>query len=272
MSKPSIFSKDYVRKMKKRKRMIILITVISICVVAIIIYNTNIKKLDFTNVRASIQAWVDSGKTEEELAEENINEEVTDDTTEATEEETVEEEPKREELTVEANLAEGVKANIKYIDNNGVKEIQSVEVPEGYQYNISPIKDKVLFIDSAQNMKIVSLDGSIADITKTEYISQAGSTFPKDQILAATPTYTWHGQPKFIDDNKVIYVSELPYFGNNGAKKYVWVYDVLNNTHQTIWNFVGSDITIGDVVPEKGITIVVDGVTYYMNANGEISQ
>ena len=271
MSKPSIFSKDYERKMKKRKRMIVLITVISICVVGVIIFNTNIKKLDFTNVRASIQAWVDSGKTEEELAEENINDVNDTDTTENEAPEAAEE-AKPEESVVEANLAEGVKANIKCVDNNGVKQIESVEVPEGYQYNISPNKDKVVFIDPAQNMKIALLDGNVLDITKTEYISQAGSTFPKDQILAATPTYTWHAQPKFVDENKVVYVSELPYFQNNGTKKYVWVYDAANNTHKTIWNFIGSDITIGDLVPEKGITITVNGATYYMNANEEISQ
>jgi len=39
-----------------------------------------------------------------------------------------------------------------------------------------------------------------------------------------------------------------------------------------VWNFVGTDIVIGDVLPEKGISITVDGNVYYMNSNGEISQ
>ena len=135
-----------------------------------------------------------------------------------------------------------------------------------------PQKDKVVFIDSAQNMKVADVLGNVSDITKTEYISQAGSTFPKEQILAATPTYTWHSQPKFIDDNTIVYVSELPYFRNSGQKKYVWIYDAVNNIHKTVWNFVGTDIVIGDVIPDKGITITADGAVYYLNANEEISQ
>lgn len=271
MSKPSIFSKDYERKMRKRKRIIVLISIISVFVIGIVVFNTKIKNLDFTDLRANIQAWVDSGKTDEELENQNtdIKEDVDD--SEETKPE-IQEETKPEELIVEVNLSQGITAKLKYAENNGMKEIQSVEAPEGYQFNISPQKDKAVFIDAGQNMKIAGIDGTVTDITKTEYISQAGSTFPKDQILAATPTYTWHSQPKFIDDNKVIYVSELPYFGNSGQKKYVWIYDVTSNTHKTVWSFVGTDIIIGDLVQDKGTTVVVDGITYYINSNEEIIQ
>lgn len=266
MSKPSIFSKDYERRMRKRKRIIVLITLISILAIGIVVFNTKIKNLDFTNVRANIQAWVDSGKTEEELESENMKE------TQEEKPEEIQEETKARDLFVEVALAEGVNAKLKYLEDNGLKQIETVDVPEGYQFNISPQKDKVVFIDSAQNMKVADVLGNVSDITKTEYISQAGSTFPKEQILAATPTYTWHSQPKFIDDNTIVYVSELPYFRNSGQKKYVWIYDAINNIHKTIWNFVGTDIVIGDVVPDKGITITADGAVYYLNANEEISQ
>ena len=266
MSKPSIFSKDYERKMRKRKRIIVLITLISVCAIGIIIFNTKIKNLDFTNVRANIQAWVDSGKTEEELESENIKE------THEEEPEEVKEETKAKDLFVEVVLAEGVNAKIKYIEDNGLKQIETIDVPEGYSFNVSPQKDKVVFLDPAQNMKVADITGNVVDITKKEYISQAGSTFPKDQILAATPTYTWHSQPKFIDDNKIVYVSELPYFKNSGQKKYVWIYDAVNNIHKTVWNFIGTDIVIGEVVPDKGITITADGAVYYLNSNEEISQ
>ena len=173
---------------------------------------------------------------------------------------------------VDVVLGEGVNAKLKYIENNGLKQIETVEAPESYQFNISPQKDKVVFLDSSQNMKTADITGKVVDITKTEYISQAGSTFPKEQILAATPTYIWHSQPKFIDDNTIVYVSELPYFRNSGQKKYVWIYDAVNNVHKTVWNFVGTDIVIGDVIPDKGITITADGTVYYLNANEEISQ
>ena len=117
MSKPSIFSKDYERRMRKRKRIIVLITLISVCTIGIVIFNTKIKNLDFTNVRANIQAWVDSGKTEEELENENINE------THEEELEEVKEETKAKDLFVEVVLAEGVNAKIKYIEDNRLKQL-----------------------------------------------------------------------------------------------------------------------------------------------------
>ena len=40
--------------------------------------------------------------------------------------------------------------------------------------------------------------GNISDITKVSYISQAGTTFPKDTILQSNPSYLWHSQAKFI--------------------------------------------------------------------------
>lgn len=263
MGKPSIFSKDYKKKMKRRKRWITLAIIGIILAIGAIVFNSEVKNMDFTNMRAKIQAWVDSGKQE------NTVEEA------PKEEETVENVEKQEEvktpekLYMDFNINEGVVVKAEYTEEGG-KKFVAVDPIEGYTFNISPTGQKLLVLDNNQNILICSLDGAITNATKTTYVSKSGTTFAKDSILASNPTYTWHSEAKFIDDNYIVYVSEMPYFNTAGSTKYLWIHDLANGTDNTIWAIKGSNIVVSDVVPEKGITINVDGNVSYLNANGEI--
>ena len=72
MAKPSIFSRDYERKMKKRKKRVILTIIIIALIVVCGVFKFIISDLDFSNLRARLQAWVDSGKTQEDLDKEAL--------------------------------------------------------------------------------------------------------------------------------------------------------------------------------------------------------
>ncbi|MDS0525052.1 hypothetical protein NNC19_05110 [Clostridium sp. SHJSY1] len=265
MGKPSIFSKDYERRMKKRKKSIILIVLLVVVTMVVLIYNSGAKNMDFSNLKAKIQAWVDNGKPQEKVTK------VEEDKTKEPKEEAPEEKPQeKQESYVDINVSPGVVIKAQYEEKDGKRQFVKVDSVQGYTFNISPSKGQLLILDSAQNMKVSNTEGVIKDITKTAYVSQAGSTFPKDQILANDPTYTWHSEAKFIDDSKVVYVSELPYF-NKGKKKYLWIYDLGTNSDKIIWSVIGSEIKVGDVVPEKGITITVDGVVSYLKADETIT-
>lgn len=264
LAKPSIFSKDYERRMKKRKRLVTITVLLVLAALLIIVFNSKIKNLDFTNIKANIQAWVDSDKPEEKKDSEEEAKELEE------RPETVEKKP--EKLYVDINVAEGITVKAEYIEEAGIKKFVEITPIEGYTFNISPSKEKLLILDNAQNMKVSDTNGNVTDITKGSYISQAGTTFMKETILQSNPSYIWHSQSKFIDEDNVVYVSELPYFGKNGTKKYVWIHNISSNTDRTIWNFVGQDIVIGDIVPEKGITITLNGNVYYLNGEGVVVQ
>lgn len=262
MGKPSIFSKDYKKRMKRRKRWITLVIIGIVVAIGAIIFNSEIKNMDFTNMRAKIQAWVDSGKpektVEETPVEENSGEEIE-----------KPEEKVPEKLYMDFNINEGVILKAEYTEEGG-KKFVAVDPIDGYTFNISPTGQKLLVLDNNQNIKVCSLDGNIVDATKATYVSKSGTTFIKDNILTSNPGYTWHSEAKFIDDNYIVYVSEMPYFNTGGSTKYLWIHDLTNNTDNTIWSVKGSNIVISDLVPEKGITITVDGNISYLNANGEI--
>lgn len=259
MAKPSIFSKNYERRMRRRRNKIIFTAILAIVVAVIISFNSEIKNFNLTNVKDKMQAWVDSGKQNEEIEEVEQVEEV--------------ETPKTPEKTyIDINVAEGIVAKAEYIEEDGKKKFVSVEPIDGISFNISPLKEQILFLDKSQNLKIANNEGVIKDLTKKEYVSQAGQSFPKDQILSSTPTYIWHSQGKFIDDTKIIYVSELPFFQNNGQKQFVWLYDLATGNENPLWNLVGNQIVVGDIVPDKGIAITVNGVVFYLKADGSVSK
>ena len=80
--------------------------------------------------------------------------------------------------------------------------------------------------------------------------------------------YIWHGEAKFISDNKIAYISNMPYFGYN-LNKYIWTYDIENNNHQLILSSISKEIKLNNVT-DKGLEIVLDGNIKYININDQI--
>lgn len=247
--------------MKRRKKKIIFAALLVLVVIIIAIFNSEIKNLDFTNFRDKMQAWVDSDKQKEEVVEPEVTEEI---------EET--ESPSESKKYVDITISEGIIAKAEYTEEQGKKKFVSIEPVDGIIFNISPLKEQILFIDKSQSIKIASTEGVIRDLTKKVYVSQAGKSFQKDEILKTTPTYIWHSQGKFIDDTKIVYVSELPYFGTQGKRQFVWLYDLATGSDNPLWSLEGNQIVVGDIVPDKGITITRNGAVYYLKADGNVSQ
>ena len=77
MAKHSIFSRDYERKMKRKRRRSILIISAVVLIVILSFIKFEVINMDFSNFKQRLQAWVDSGKTPEELNQDDITEETT---------------------------------------------------------------------------------------------------------------------------------------------------------------------------------------------------
>ena len=234
-------------------------------VVVIAFVKFQLPNIDFTQVKAKIQAWVDTGKSveqeEDAVDEESIDEEKPQD---------VEKEPER--TYIDFNIKEGTVAKAEYVEAEGVKKFVALEPIEGYTFSLSPSQQQMIVMDPNQNLYLLNVEGSLKDVTKKEYISTSKQTFPKDEMLSAYEGYIWNSIPSFIDENTIIYVSQLPYFGESATHKYIWIKDLINNTDKTLWKTKGMDIQIGEVVPDKGITVTIDGNIKYINADGIISQ
>ena len=63
MGKPSIFSREYEKKMKKRRRNIMIISLTIVLVISALIIKVVCNPIDYSNIKENIQAWIDSDTT-----------------------------------------------------------------------------------------------------------------------------------------------------------------------------------------------------------------
>ena len=262
MRKPSIFSRDYERQMKKRKKRIALISVLGIFLIGIIFLKIAMSSVNMDTLRVKVQSWIDEDK-----------EEVQDDTTnieEPNEETTNEETPKEPEIkTKDLIIKEGTVLKVEYEEINGtIKFKQVINAPNNIYYTFNPDKTLVLTIDENQNMKIFNVDTKEATISKDSYVAPNGESFNKASVLQTYNGYLWNTNAKFITNTMVAYISNVPYFGYD-LNKYIWVVNLNDNNHKTLWNSKAKEINLGEI-KEKGLEITIDGNVKYINSNGDL--
>lgn len=263
MRKPSIFSRDYERQMRKRRKRIAIISILGVLIVGILFLKIAMNSINMETLRNKVQSWIDED-----------NEDIQDDTNNTNEEnkqeETVEEAPKEpESKTMDLIVREGIILKAEYEENNGVIKFKGIkDVPSNIYYTLNQDKNLILTIDENQDMKIFNVNTKEASITKDKYVAPNGEIFNKSSVLQTYNGYLWNVEAKFISNTKVAYISNVPYFGYD-LNKYIWVIDLNDNSHKTLWNSKGKEIKFGEI-KEKGLEVTVDGNVKYINSNGEL--
>ena len=247
MRKPSIFSRDYERIMRRRKR--IFVTSISLIIISVVLTVTFISRYKFTNIESYLTTWIkDEEKSEKEQKEEILNEEKEIDILETY---------KNINILLNENEFE-----LKLSDNNGEKFIEGVENLEKDKYCIDSLGKKVIILDKNQNIFLADIEGNVINLTLNKYVSPYGEVFEKDEVLSIFNDYIWHSQVKFLDNNKLAYVSNLPYFGYE-LSQYVNLIDLDTKEHVTIWELKGGNIILKEII-DGGLEAVIDGNIKYV--------
>lgn len=260
--RPSMFSKNYQKQMKKRKIRNTVITVSVVLVAGIAIYSFFIKNLIFNNN-------VVSNEQEKNNVEqiENKKEEKKEETPKVGENK---KEEKKEEQLATKELAINDKNKIKMAVNPKDKTIQTVEGNENLIYDINPSKKNLVVLDKeTQQMFTVDIDGNLKDISNTQYVSTDGQVFTKESIMQGNPQYVWCSNPKFVDDNNIAYVSYLPWIASDNSL-YVWLVNLDGTNHRSNYGIVGKDIVWGNLINGKGLSLTVDGNNIIINNEGNI--
>ena len=95
--------------------------------------------------------------------------------------------------------------------------------------------------------------------------------FTKDSTLQSKPDYLWNSNPKFVNEQNIIFVTNRPYFGTAAVKQYLWMTDLQSGTDKIYWDLAAASITIGSR-EEKGLKVTVDGRDYYIAEDGSYIQ
>jgi hypothetical protein len=256
--------------MRKRRRNTIIITLAILVVISGIIFKVIYNPIDYTNIKKNIQAWIDSDTTNVSEKTKVENNEITNET----KKETVKEEPPKPlEQSIPVTLMSGNTAKATYSsDSNGVKLFKTLETTDNnVSFNISPSSKQILVTDNKAAITLYSVEGTAKVVSKDQYVSSSGGVFARIDTIKANPQYLWNVNSKFINEEKIIFVTNRPYFGNGNLKQYLWMTDIQSGEDKVFWDLAGANIEIGDK-EEKGVKVTVDGRVYYIDVNGNYIQ
>ncbi|KOA18222.1 protein-export membrane protein SecF [Clostridium homopropionicum DSM 5847] len=276
MPKPSIFSKDYDEKMRKRKRnrRIAVLIVLIVAVIAIVIASFSSKigvnvKLGMNKIKGIVITRMNKDSTDKTNKDSNNNSKVKNEETGNNSENknsdaVVQKEEVKKEETGEytVKLPNGEEIKLKYSAINNEKNYIEV-TPKTIVYDISPSKKQVVVLENGtQNLILFDINGTLNDISKKEYMSSKGTVFSKDSIIKTNTSFIWCALPKFINEDNIIYQSQLPWF-NKGSIKYIWKYTISSKVHEHNLNgglgeVFGADIKYGKLYSD-GLEVIIDG-------------
>lgn len=267
MGKPSIFSREYENRMKKRKRNIIVALLVIIAIIGLVSVKFIYNPIDFNNIKQNIQAWIDSdtaGSSNVKKEEADVHKEET--IAETSDNEDVEEEPEKKSIDISVN---GKTLKGIYTEENSVCTFVELEgADDSISYDISPSKNKMIVMGSDSEITEYDTEGKSKVITKDKYVStKGGSTFEKNSVLQSSPNYLWNNTPKFLSDTKIIFTSNRPYFGTAAVKQYLWITDTETGNDNVLWDLAAANVTINGIEDGK-MKVTIDGKINYLDGNG----
>ncbi|WP_099336390.1 hypothetical protein [Clostridium cadaveris] len=268
--KPSIFSREYERKMKRRKVGIISLIVIVVLILGFLVFGDYAKPFIKDKI-GFISAKINKGEEKnKETAKDIVEDEKTPDSEEK--ENITDKAPEEKEMSYDVTVSDGVTVKALYDEKDGTKSFKFIEPGSNkVSFDINKSSQQMLLLDeSSQKMVLQDINGSTKDITLETYVSSSGTQFLRTNILGTNPGYVWTKSPKFIDDTHIVYISQLPWFNKEG-RYYVWILDVTTNSHSNINGLEGASITIG-ALEDNGINIDIDGNKFILNSNGSATK
>lgn len=232
MAKPSIFSRDYekiMRKRKKRRNIIVLLSVL-ILTVSIIIIKYDMQKISatFKNIAFSKELRLSNFRTE------NIN------------------------LPIDDYIV-----TLKVVGNNDNLEIVDIKCDKDL-ISIDINKDRVLIIDDNQKNYLINAKKEIIDLTLDEYATQSGERVSRSEMLNNNSNYLWHTNGKIVNDEKIAYVTNIPEF-NGELQQCIAVVTVDDNTHNINESLKGDSVKLYKS-DENGLKVEIDGNIMYITS------
>jgi len=254
----SIFSSKY-HKRQKRKRFFRNLALVLLVIAAL--------ALLFRKPILEMVEKVKQDIAQEEVQKEQILEQIPETVTGEETEEPIEEEPVIEKEYVTATLPIEKEVSLEVVEENGEKVFAPISELAGMQGDISPSRTQAVILDEeTQDLFLLDLSGNVTDITYKIYKNSRGYTESKESILGRTENFVWAEQPKFLDEDTVVYMSQLPWFDE---RRFLYVVDLLPLSHRNYQSVFGTDVVLGEIT-ELGLSYTKEGNTYYLTPDYKI--
>jgi|LFRM01.1.fsa_nt_gb hypothetical protein len=254
MAKPSIFSKKYDKTRRRRRFFKQLALVILLLIALFFIFRNPI--MDKVNkVKQDI--------TEEELVTNTPSQEPEPESPQTQVESPAEE----EKILLTYGIGEEKELSFEMEKNDGNLIFKTPNAIEGYELDLSPSKTQLVVLDAdTQELYLAKNSGEITNITYRVYKSSKGYTESKESILNRTPGFIWAEQPRFLDEETVVYMSQLPWFDD---RKFLYIVELNPLTHRNFQSVFGRDLVLKDL-DDKGLAYEKADKMYYLTSEYKI--
>ncbi|SEF84523.1 hypothetical protein SAMN05660865_01164 [Caloramator fervidus] len=242
MGKPSIFSRDYEKIMRRRRINMILFILLIISIIYFFgdkFFNINfLKGIKFGNQNEKKSSSLVKKDLKNDYKTENsVN-------------------------IIKYKKEDGSFIQI-YVDKDKIVDIKD---PSGNtNFDISDDKTFVVF-DDIKSGKIIMFDTvNFTEISKDYYRSpKLGKIFYRKDILKSNPNYIWAAKPYILSDKKVIFISQLPYFKKN-SQLYLWILDLKTKNSKRISSLSIKDVNSVEYIPySEGLKIKIENNIYVL--------
>ncbi|MBU3161285.1 hypothetical protein KPL37_16360 [Clostridium frigoris] len=273
MKKPSIFSKDYDRKIKKRKKVILSLIVIPI-IGLVIFLSIDFKGLTNKGTNSTLSNVSNDDKVQnksEEVSQQQTNDEKAKKAKASIAAKAAKAKATADKSSFIATMPDGQKVTVEYNAVSSNKTIKGISNTKDVLYDISPSKTSIVIQNTKnQDMLYVGVNKISKDISRKTYVSSKNQTYSKEEQLKINPNYIWSITPKFIDEDNIVYVSELPWM-NEKKIQYIWKLNLKDSVHMQVQPASGMKITFGDLAA-KGLEANIDGNVVYLTALGQVTK
>ncbi|MGB4588504.1 MAG: hypothetical protein WBI17_04630 [Clostridiaceae bacterium] len=255
----SIFSGKYQKKLRRQKFFKGLgFTVLILAILFLVFRNPILGKIE---------------KVKSDIAEENQQkEELLNNLPETPAKEVLEtptavETPVEEETALTMVLPNGKTLELLTVDENGESIFTPLELSEAFEGDLSPSKKLVTILDKeTQELYLMDNKGTVTDITYKIYKNNKGYTESKESIMTRVPGFVWGTNPKFLDEDTVVYLSQLPWFDE---RRFLYIVELNPLSHRNMQSVKGVEINL-KTLTEKGLEYESDGKTFFLTPDYKI--
>ncbi|MDF2883409.1 MAG: hypothetical protein K0R54_3966 [Clostridiaceae bacterium] len=255
LGKPSIFSRDYERRMKKRRFTIIVVIIVIIIISA----------LGSLYVKGKLFKVSNKNNTNKTAVNKNTN---TSNKTQTIQKTPVSRDAKEEGYDL--TLSDGKQIKAIFENKNNDKKFKYINPTDANaDFTISPSGKSIVVLDkAAQALIYIDLDGNKTDISYNQYVSSSG-TFTRGQVLQSKPDFIWCASPEFVDEENVAFISQLPWLQR--STKYIWMVNIKDKQIVQVQGISGESVKL-DKITDKGLTVIADDKTLFLKGDKSITQ
>lgn len=276
MGKPSIFSSDYKKVMRKRKRIFRLTIVLAAVFLLFLIYsNSAIPKLKKVAQSVKLPTKIHYNK---DLKKNGSTGKL--DTKDNTVSNKNDDKNSQEKATVNGSIQSkgeypfkfpnGELISIKYTKEGDKIKLTGIN-PEttGIFYDIREDGGCIAFDNPRLNdIWVFNSDGTSRKISPDSYkqSGENGEVFSKASVMESFKNnYVWASRPKFLKDGRIIYQSNLPWFKQDNLY-YLWVVNYDGQNNRLLANTKSSKpCDYNGFTAENNLEITIDGRKFVVN-------